>query len=292
MTPTTASAVAIEFARRGWAVIAPMRRGYGHSPGPYAESSGSCKSPDYPSAARHSADDLVETIKYMARQEYVDPSRVMLVGHSAGGLASVAAAAQKPPGLVAVLNFAGGRGSDAPDSVCREDLLADAYAGLGRTVRIPTLWLYAANDHFFGPKLAQRFFAAFTGAGGTGTFVALPAFGADGHQLFHDDGILLWRDQVDAFLRQNHLPTWGQPIDEPVAKLPPPPKLSANGNQDFARYLASASFEKAFAVSTKGGYGWATGRRSADEAAHAALDNCSKHGANCSLYAINGTLNH
>jgi dienelactone hydrolase len=290
MAPTAASAIAIEFARRGWAVIAPMRRGYGRSQGPYAESSGACKSPDYPASGRASATDLIETIKYMARQDYVDPGRVLLVGHSAGGFASIAAAAQNPPGVLAVLNFAGGRGSDAPDSVCTEARLVDAYAGFGRTVRIPTLWLYAENDHFFGPKLARRFFAAFTGAGGTGTFVALPSFGKDGHQLFHDDGVPLWRDRVDAFLREHNLPTWSKPISEPIVKLPAPPNLSAAGRESFANYLASANFEKAFAVTAKGGYGWSTGRRSADDAARAALETCTKNAPNCRIYAVDDAL--
>jgi dienelactone hydrolase len=290
MAPTAYSAIAIAFARRGWAVIAPMRRGYGRSQGPYAESSGACKNPDYPASGRASGADLIETIKYMARQDYVDPGRVLLVGHSAGGFASIAAAAQNPPGVLAVLNFAGGRGSEAPDAVCTEARLVDAYAGFGRTVRVPTLWLYAANDHYFGPKLARRFFAAFTGAGGTGAFVALPSFGKDGHQLFHDDGVSLWRDSVDSFLRQHSLPTWSQPISEPIAKLPAPPNLSAAGHQAFAHYLASANFEKAFAVTPKGHFGWTTGHRSADEAAHTALEDCAKNAPNCRVYAVDDAL--
>jgi dienelactone hydrolase len=290
MAPTAYSAIAIGFARRGWAVIAPMRRGYGRSQGPYAESAGGCTNRDYPASGRASAADLIATIKYMARQDYVDPSRVLLVGHSAGGFASIAAAAQNPPGVLAVLNFAGGRGSDAPDSVCQEDRLVSAYTGFGHSTRIPTLWLYAANDHYFGPKLAHRFFDAFTGAGGTGAFVALPSFGKDGHQLFHDDGVALWRDPVDAFLRQHNLPTWTKPIGEPTVRLPAPPNLSASGRQDFALYLASANFEKAFAASPKGAVGWATGHRSADEAARAALESCAKNAANCKLYAVNDTL--
>jgi dienelactone hydrolase len=292
MAPTHYSAVAIEFARRGWAVIAPMRRGYGRSAGPYAESDGTCKSPDYPTSGRAASADLIETIKYMAHQDYVDPGRVLLVGHSAGGFASIAAAARRPPGVLAVLNFAGGRGSDAPDSVCREDLLVDSYAGYGSSIRIPTLWLYAENDHFFGPKLARRFFAAFTGAGGIGTFVALPSFGADGHQLFNADGMPLWRDPVDAFLRQHNLPTWTKPISERAENLPAPSQLSASGRRSFASYLNSANFEKAFAVSAKGGYGWASGHRSADEASHTALEICLKDAPNCKLYAVNGRLAH
>src|SRR5258706_10829249 len=111
----------------------------------------------------------------MAHQPYVDGGRVMLIGISAGGFASITAAAQQTPGVVAVLNFAGGRGSDAPDSVCSPDVLVQAYGELGHTVRVPALLLYAQNDHFFGPALAQRFFARFTAARGTRTVLAPPA---------------------------------------------------------------------------------------------------------------------
>ena len=286
-TASSTSAVAIEFARRGWAVVAVVRRGYGHSQGTYVESSGSCGHRNYRAAAHASAEDIGETVKFMARQPYVDPGRVMLAGVSAGGFASIAAAAQPPPGIVAVLNFAGGRGSDAPDSVCDADALVAAFGELGRTVRVPTLWFYAENDHFFGPTLAQRFFASFTAAGGAGTFVKLPAFGADGHMLLSQEGVALWRARVDTFLRQQNLPTWSKPVVEVAADVPPPRSLSASGRESFARYLASGSFEKAFAAGATRGYGWASGRRSTAEAKHEALETCTKNAPDCTVYAVN-----
>jgi hypothetical protein len=216
----------------------------------------------------------------------------MLVGISAGGFTSIAAAAQRPPNLLAVLNFAGGRGSSAPDTVCREDLLVRTYGDLGQTVRVPTLWIYAANDHFFGPALAKRFFAAFSASGGTGEFVALPAFGSDGHYLLGDDGVPLWRDRIDGFLRQHNLPTWSKPMIEAAPNLPPPSALSASSRRDFTRYLASANFEKAFAVSRNGRFGWVTGRSGTDDAAAAALARCQKNAPDCKLYAVNDRLVH
>ena len=75
---------------------------------------------------------------------------MIAVGHSAGGFASVALSADPPPGLVAAISFAGGRGSRADDEVCSEDALVKAFATFGKTSRIPLLWVYAANDRFFG----------------------------------------------------------------------------------------------------------------------------------------------
>jgi hypothetical protein len=85
-------------------------------------------------------------------------------------------------GLVAAINFAGGRGSRDEDDVCDEDCWC-AFAALGKTSRIPTLWIYAENDKFLA-RLAHRMHAAFTRAGGRAQFIDAAAFGEDGHSLF------------------------------------------------------------------------------------------------------------
>ena len=128
-------------------------------------------------------------------------------GVSAGGFASIALSADPPPGLAAVINFAGGRGSRADNDVCDEAALVRAFATMGKTSRIPMLWVYAGNDKFFGPELAQRMHAAFTAAGGHARFIDAPAFGRDGHTLFSAIGAPVWTPMVDAFLREMKLGT-------------------------------------------------------------------------------------
>ncbi len=76
---------------------------------------------------------------------------MIAVGSSAGGFASIALSATAPPGLVAAISFAAGRGSRADDDVCDEEALVRAMAAFGRTSRIPMLWIYAENDKFFRP---------------------------------------------------------------------------------------------------------------------------------------------
>jgi dipeptidyl aminopeptidase/acylaminoacyl peptidase len=104
------TANAIAFARRGWAVALVARRGYGHSEGRYAEGFGSCEQPNYQAAGLASVQDIVQSVKFMQSQPYVDPDRLLLVGVSAGGFGSIASASLAPHGLAGVLNFAGGRG--------------------------------------------------------------------------------------------------------------------------------------------------------------------------------------
>ena len=157
-----------------------MRRGYGDSGGQYAESSGPCGQREYLRAAWQSASDLRAAVEAMGSRTDVSTNGMIAVGVSASGFASLALTANAPPGLAAAINFAGGRGSRSDNDVCDEDALVRAFATLGRTSRIPTLWIYAQSDKFFGPELARRMHAAFTGAGGRVQFIDVAPFGDDG----------------------------------------------------------------------------------------------------------------
>jgi dienelactone hydrolase len=174
-----------EFARRGWTTVIVVRRGFGTSGGRYVEETHGCSSdPDYYNAGRESAKDLRASISYLSGVAHVDASRVLSVGVSTGGFANVALTAEPPPNLVAAISFAGGRGSIRPDTVCAPYALIQAFARFGETSRIPMLWVYAENDHFFPLRLAASFYEAFTHSGGNATFVRAPAYRRDGHGLY------------------------------------------------------------------------------------------------------------
>ncbi len=270
--------IADDFARRGWIAATVLRRGYGHSQGSVSEGYGSCKQPHYAAAGLASAQDLLQTVGYLQSRPDVDPARVLLIGVSAGGFASIAAASLRPAGLIGVVNFAGGRGSVSPDNVCNPDDLVAAYGSYGRTVRAPTLWIYARNDHFFAPDLAQRMFAAFRNSGAPGELIIAPSYKQDGHSLIF--GQPMWRDAVYGFLKRNGLPAAG-----PV--LAPPPGGS-EVEQAFTQYLATPDYEKAFVIGRDGYYGWASGYASQVEALKAARRECNNH---CwTIYALDDTL--
>jgi dienelactone hydrolase len=276
MTPLALLPQALEFARRGWAALVTMRRGYGGSGGSWAEGFGSCDDPHYLAAAAASVADQRAAIAFVSQRPDIDPARIISVGVSAGGFASVALAANAPPNLVAAISFAGGRGSEAADEVCRKDRLVEAFRSFGRTARVPMLWVYAENDHFFGPALARQFKDAFTGGGGNVAFVAAPAFGADGHGLFSRVGIPQWTPLVDDFLNAHDLILRKDLLPLPeLAKIAPPSQLSAAGRAAFAEFLASPP-HKAFAVTPQGRYGWKSAGRSVDAAKTGALDFCKE----------------
>ena len=189
------------FLAMGFAVVVPTRRGYGESGGEWAEGYGRCSNPDYYSAGLESARDIRAAVDAVRKEPWADAQRVVLAGQSAGGFGSVAASSSRFEGLVGVVNFAGGRGSMGPDHVCGEGRLVEAMGRYGATARVPELWLYSVNDHFFGPSLARRMHQAFVKSGGSAEFVEAPANGFDGHGYFAravDD----WAPRVRAFLQR------------------------------------------------------------------------------------------
>lgn len=198
-----------EWLHRGWAVVVPVRRGYGASGGDrLADAYGSCARADFGRAGEAAALDLRTAIDWAHGQRDLDAGRWLLVGQSAGGFASITTAAQQPPGLAAVLAFAPGRGGNPttrPGAPCAADRLAEHFAAVAPRVRVPVLWFYAENDQYIGPAVQRLWFERFRAAGGQGRLVVVPPFP---HRLGHGvvtapEGVPLWTPAVHDFLRQH-----------------------------------------------------------------------------------------
>jgi dienelactone hydrolase len=200
---------ALAFANRGYAVVMPLRRGFGETGGEFAENPGSCSHPDFQRGERAAAADVLAAYAFARSLPYADPSRMILAGQSAGGVASLYAAMQSPPGLRAVLAFAAGRGADPyhPGVPCAAAGVAAVFQQMGKAVRVPVLLYYAQNDLFFGPDVSRTWFASFEAGGGAAEFVLQPAFQANGHFVFSDPaGVSQWLPQVEDFLRRHRIP--------------------------------------------------------------------------------------
>jgi dienelactone hydrolase len=285
MTPLAMLPQALEFARRGWAAAVVMRRGYGNSDGGWVEGFGSCDNPNYIASGIAGAADLKLALDFISHRQDIDPTRMIAVGVSAGGFDTVALTADPPPGLLAAISFAGGRGSPQDDQVCRPDRLIEAFRTFGQRSRVPMLWVYAENDRFFSPALAKQFDAAFTGAGGHADLIIAPPFGSNGHFLFSPSGIPEWTPYVDKFLQQQNLTMRATPLALPQPTITAPKALAANGQKAFADFLIDAP-HKAFAMAPDGSFGYQTGMRTVEAAKAGALKFCQQHTPHCDVMFV------
>lgn len=196
------------FVGLGFVVLVPTRIGYGVTGGPDLEDSGACGTKRYGPGYQAAADQALAVAAFARRRPEVDPARGLVVGQSFGGMTAVAVAARGDAaqlGLRAAVNFAGGGGGrpeTAPWLPCGPVELRELFASYGRAARLPSLWLYAENDRFFGPHLPRSWFSAYaTNPAVPARFVPLPAISGDGHASFTRNPDA-WRTPVETFLRE------------------------------------------------------------------------------------------
>jgi dienelactone hydrolase len=187
---------------RGFAVFVATRRGYGATGGSDVETNYNCANPWYKEPMAGGVESVLSVVEFAKAQDFVDRNRFVVIGQSVGGFLSVGVGAANPPGLLAVINFAGGHGGrpeQSPGSPCAPEKLLQVFAEAGKTSRVPALWIYTENDQYFGPEHSREWHKAFVAAGGRADFRLLPAFDRDGHSLFVR-GTKVWLPVVAEFL--------------------------------------------------------------------------------------------
>ncbi|MHC1549133.1 alpha/beta hydrolase family protein [Phyllobacterium sp. K27] len=191
------------FVSKGFSVAIPIRRGYGRSEGARV-SIGNCSSPAYIDGGKEIARDIISAVDYFRQQSFILADRIVLIGHSLGGAGSLAAASRHPEGVRGVIAFGPGAGRMRQGKICRADLLESAFREFGATNDLPTIWIYAENDKYFGPKLAQHLFRAYVQKKTPiQELEILPPSGDDGHDLFlRNDGPVIWAPIVEKFLKR------------------------------------------------------------------------------------------
>jgi len=189
-------------AGQGFVVLIPLRIGYGISGGPDLESTGPCDDKHFTSGVSPAVEEARQVLAYATALPYVDARRGIVMGESFGGLAAIAAAAAAWPGVVGAVSIAGGDGGDSlhrPDRPCGAERLSASFAAYGAANRVPTLWLYSANDRLWGSELPRAWYAAFMHAGGHGEFVELPADKNNGHFIFNRNAAA-WHPAFERFM--------------------------------------------------------------------------------------------
>jgi dienelactone hydrolase len=284
---------AVAFAQRGYAAVSIMRRGFGRSEGRFAEAlTGTCNNRDYFAVGRIAAEDVTGAVATLRGEPWVDPDRVLLLGHSTGGFAVTAAAANNPSGVVGILDFAGGHGSAGPDWVCSPDHIVEDAGIFGRTTRVPALWIYSENDHDIPAALGRRMFEAYVASGAPAQLQILPPFGVEGHPMVVMGPAELWWPSAESFLNGLHLPTSLVVELPPLAAIPAPAPLNAACTNYFDYYVKAHTDIKAFAWNREGHCSSVTFRRTIDEAKEEAMRRCVEAWKECSLYAVGQSLMH
>jgi len=203
---------------RGYAVVAAIRPGYGDSNSEDPEDHGSrwkgntCLGKADFSKTANAASYAVKAVHtWLITQNWADKNHLLLVGQSVGGLATVNACGQNWPGVIGCINFAGGAGGNpdvSPGNSCRPDRLSEVLSNSAKTTAVPGLWLYSANDKFWGEEAPKVWFKAFTDTANVAgkkvsvEFFAAPAVGNNGHSL-QTMGGRFWIPVVNEWLDKN-----------------------------------------------------------------------------------------
>ena len=198
---------------KGFAVVAPIRPGYGATGGTDHEDSGvrydifgNCwGEPEFARSAKAAAEAIDATLAWLRQQAWADATRVVLAGASMGGLASIVSASTNPAGVIAYINFSGGTGGSGerrPEHSCGSDTMQELMATYGRSTHVRNLWLYAQNDSYWGASWPRAWHRAYATPGNPTEFVMTSAVAsADGHMLL-SRGSRLWTEHVDRFLEE------------------------------------------------------------------------------------------
>lgn len=188
------------FARQGYLVIVPMRRGYAGSSGTFDYQ---CDPVEFGNRA---ADDVEAAIRYYIKRGEARPDEVLVIGQSQGGWVTLAYAS-KYGDARAVVNLDGGVAY--PVARCQPgwgDRLISAGKVLGASAKLPSLWMYSLDDQIFPPSISRPFFDAYHDAGAQATLVTVPN---GGHAFMwgeHHDS-QQWYTTVEQFVQQVGLPT-------------------------------------------------------------------------------------
>jgi len=280
------------FLQRGYAVAVPMRQGFSNSGGNYFNPECDLEKNGY-----GQAEDVAAVLDHLSAQPYVNKNNVLVLGQSHGGLTTLAFGAQNRPGVLGLINFAGGLRQQ--NCAGWESGLVQAASAYAKQTRVPSLWFYGENDSYFSPATYSSMYQRYTEAGGQARLIAFGKFGTDAHGMFGSRrGESIWQPEVTKFLDELGLPT---KIVFPQYRLPPPleapprsdyaalndisavPYLNENAKEAYRAFLEKDT-PRAFAIAPSGVYGWAA---QGDDPLKRALESCNKHvGDACKLYVV------
>ncbi len=207
--------LAREMVARGYAVVAPMRRGFAETLGRYQDNpctyhrridaDGLAHQREWD--ATEEAFDLHAFVNAVVGFREIDRSRIVLVSQSGGFTSTLGYMTTPRIGVLGYINFVGGGFSDCAG---QDDLGLTRQAGaqLGRQVKRPGLWIYASRDSFVSARTYRVMFDSFVAAGGDASWIELDPPIEEGHYMLGDKrAVSVWWPHVETFLQRLGLPT-------------------------------------------------------------------------------------
>jgi dienelactone hydrolase len=185
-------------ASRGYTVMMLVRRGYGNSQGPDSELQDTAVE-----CGLEAAKDIQCAVAYLRHQPHVSKDKGLIMGHSQGGWAALAASTVRMEGVRGVVNLAGGTnyrqmGGDGEVTPTVQTNYVAACGEFGKSAVVPMLWIYVENDWNNPPVVARQMCEAFQGSGGKVKLVIKPPYGNNGH-FFVSDPDLFMADLLEFF---------------------------------------------------------------------------------------------
>ncbi|MDL2358237.1 MAG: dienelactone hydrolase family protein, partial [Pseudomonadota bacterium] len=182
---------------RGIALIVPMRRGRGKSEGVNQEEPSACTVASARQGIAYAAGAVDATFAFLRAQPWADMDRLVLAGHSRGGVLAAVYAGEHPGVAKGVINFSGGWKNDT----CGEqDINLALFDGAGRRAGGPAIFLYGRGDGFYADASMDNYARSYRDAGGKVDFRLYQVSGFNGHLLYRR-GLPLWEHDLDGFLR-------------------------------------------------------------------------------------------
>lgn len=177
-------------AEKGCAVLFLVRRGYGRSEGEDSEF--------LPSAVESglaAAQDLKAGVEYVREHDNVRKNGIVIMGHSQGAWAALAASNLSIDGVIATVNIAGGTNYSSMGTGLITDDVQEAWrrgsAIIGQNTLVPVIWIYSENDRNHPKFRVLEMYKAFSEAGGKGFLHILPPYSDNGHLIVQQPSLFL-----------------------------------------------------------------------------------------------------
>lgn len=198
--PGTKPGQAEFFVPRGYVVFVPHRRGQGRSKeaGTYINDFYFDGGPQpFTDELVAQTDDVTAAVAYLGTLPYVDRKRVAAVGCSLGGIESLFAA-ERVPGIVAAIDFAGASATWAKTPPLQEQMKTAA-----TNAKVPVFFIQAEND--FDTTPSKTLSALMTKSGKKNRVHIFPPNGTspqDGHAFCGGGPSPPWGEEVLSFLHE------------------------------------------------------------------------------------------